>query len=98
MELRFHAEAASTVPSTVVPSVSNILTVPASSVSPLMFGVLSFVRLSLVEPVKIPTESEAVERSSAVGALGAVASIVTKSTADAIPVLPASSVAVALMS
>ena len=77
------------VPSNVVPSVSYNLTVaPASTPLPVRVGVVALVMLSeLLEP-----ESDALARSEAPAADGAVVSIVTVRLADAALVLPAASV------
>ncbi len=68
-------------------------TVLLGSAVPVKVGVVSRVRLSeLEEPVSL-----AGSRSGMLGAAGAVVSMVTASTVEAAEVLPAASVAVAVM-
>ena len=76
-----------------VPSIEedSVTVLPASAV-PETVGVVSLVRLS---SSAVP-ESLAADRSGALGASGAVVSTVTASAAEATPVLPAVSVAVAV--
>ncbi len=77
------------VPSNVVPSVSYNLTVaPASAPLPVRVGVVTLVMLSVL----LLPESEALARSAAPGAVGAVVSTVTARPVDAELVLPAASV------
>ena len=81
--------AAVVVPSTVVPSVSYRVTVaPGSALPPVTVGVVTLVRLSVLEaPLSL-----AVARSGAEGAKGAAISTVTTSDAEAALTLPARSV------
>src|SRR5436189_207047 len=82
---------AAAVPRRVLPVKS--LTVLLASAVPLKVGVVLLVRLSVVE---LPLSLAAV-RSGVEGALGAAASIVTLRVLEAVPVLPATSVALAVM-
>src|SRR4029079_9167057 len=75
----------------VVPS--NSATVAPASAVPVKVGVVALVMLSLFE---VP-ESEPEARSGADGAAGTEVSIVTDSAAEATLVLPAASVALAVM-
>ena len=80
-------------PISVVPSVSYSLTVALASAVPLKVGVVSLVMLSVLElPLSVPAVM-----SGALGAPGAVASMVTARPEDATLVLPAKSVALAVM-
>ena len=65
---------------------------PASTLLPVRVGVVTLVMLSVL----LLPESEALARSGAPGAEGAVVSIVTARAVDATPVLPAASVTLAL--
>ena len=77
------------VPSTVVPFVSYSVTVaPASAPEPVMTGVVTLVRLSVL----LAPESEALARSGVPDADGAAVSIVTDRPVEAGPVFPAASV------
>ena len=71
----------------------NTSTIELASAVPRKIGVVTFVILSVPE---IP-ESSSNFKSGNEGAAGACVSIVTESTADASPVLPAASVAFAVM-
>ena len=70
-------------------SPSNTLTVALASAVPLKVSVLSLVMPSPTVPLSVVNEA-------IVGAAGAAMSMVTLSAADATPVLPAASVAVAV--
>ena len=65
---------------------------PASTLLPVSVGVVTLVLLSVL----LLPESDALARSGALGAEGAVVSIVTVRPVDAAPVLPAASVTLAL--
>ena len=65
---------------------------PASTLLPVRVGVVTLVMLSVL----LLPESDALARSGALGAEGAVVSIVTVRAVDAAPVLPAASVTLAL--
>src|SRR6202008_379171 len=75
------------VPTCVAPS--NSFTVDPTSAVPVNVGVVTLVRLSVLDD----PESEAVVRSGAEGAVGAAVSMVTDSPPEAELVLPAASVA-----
>lgn len=81
------------VPSKVVPFVSYNLTVLFASAVPVKTGVLLLVMLS---PLNAPL-SVALVMSGELGAMGAVVSTVTDNDVDAVDVLPAASVALAVM-
>src|SRR5712672_217432 len=72
---------------------SNSVTVLFASAVPVKVGVATLVRLSVPDA----PESEAVARSGVEGAVGAVLSIVTDSPVEAVLVLPAASVALAVI-
>src|SRR3954453_4029493 len=78
-------------PTLVAPS--NSVTVLLASAVPVKVGVATLVRLSVLDE----PESEAVARSGAEGAVGAVVSIVTDRPVEAVLVLPAASVALAVI-
>ena len=80
-------------PNNVVPLVSYNLTVLLASAVPVKTGVLLLVMLS---PLDVPL-SLALVMSGALGAVGAVVSTVTDNDVDAVDVLPAASVALAVM-
>ncbi len=81
------------VPNNVVPLVSYNFTVLLASAVPVKTGVLLLVMLS---PLDVPL-SLALVISGALGAVGAVVSTVTDNAVDAVDVLPAASVALAVM-
>jgi hypothetical protein len=87
--LQLPLPSAAAMPSTVVPSVSYSVTALPASVVPVKIGVVSFVILSVLE---VPVSEPAVI-SGAAGADGADISIVMLSSADAVLMLPAASVA-----
>src|SRR5882672_5475832 len=72
---------------------SNSFTVLFAAAVPVKVGVVALVMLSLFEE----PESEAALKSGVEGAAGAEVSMVTESAAEAVPTLPAASVAVAVM-
>src|SRR3546814_3764972 len=80
------------VPSTVVPSVSNKVTLLPTSAVPVMVGVALLVKLSVL---LLPL-SEAGAKASSAGLAGAVRSIVISRGVDATEALPAKSVATTL--
>ena len=77
------------VPSTVVPSVSySLMIAPGSALLPVMVGVVRLVMLSVL----LLPKSDALAKSGALGAVGAVVSIVIDRTGEGALVLPAASV------
>src|SRR3954449_5506907 len=72
---------------------SNSVTVLFASAVPVKVGVATLVRLSVPDE----PESEAVARSGVEGAAGAAVSMVTDRPPEAVPVLPAASVALAVI-
>ena len=77
------------VPRSVVPSVSYSLMIePGSALVPVMVGVVRLVMLSVL----LLPKSDALAKSGALGAVGAVASIVIDRTGEGALVLPAASV------